>query len=321
MSFACIDFETANRKRSSACRLGIAIVSEGAIQRSESWLIRPTPFEFEPINISKHGITVEQVNGCPNFSDLWEEIQAFIGNARLVAHNAASFDMNVLRQTLTAYSLPVPDYEYLCTLQIAKTLWQYPSNSLPFLASVFGIQLKHHDALSDSLACAHVLLRAMVEIGTADDAAFIERLSMTPGVLQSPWGHASPYSHVTRNAPKSISEFFSGQLADLRGRTVSTTGTLGRGINRDHFQQLVVAAGGEFHEMPKQSTQLFVLGTVDVQKLATGESQTKKHRTALELFNSGSGIEIISADDFVEMLFIDGSGDADPEPPIRSDDQ
>ena len=61
MSFACIDFETANRKRSSACRLGIAIVSEGAIQRSESWLIRPTPFEFEPINISKHGITVEQL--------------------------------------------------------------------------------------------------------------------------------------------------------------------------------------------------------------------------------------------------------------------
>ena len=308
MSFACIDFETANYHRSSACQLGAVIVSDGTVQRSSSWLIRPEPFTFESICVSKHGITAERVDECQTFGDLWPAISEFIGDSRLVAHNAG-FDMSVLRQTLTAYDQPIPSREYLCTVQIARTLWRYPSNSLPFLAAAFGIELKHHDALSDAMACAQILLRAMAEINTKDSEAFVENLPISPGVLETSWGYQPPCSHVRRQAPESIRDFYSGRLASLQGRTVSTTGTLGRGISRDHLKELVAAAGGEFQASPKKTTQLFVVGNVDARTLATGESLSSKHRRALQLFESGSGIEIVSADDFLEMLILDESLD------------
>ena len=306
MSFACIDFETANHHRSSACQLAVVIVSEGAVQRSASWLLKPEPFAFEPICVSKHGITAEQVSQCPTFGEVWPEINEFIADARLVAHNA-SFDMSVLRQSLTAFRHPIPAREYFCTVQIARTLWRYPSNSLPFLASTFGIELNHHDALSDAVACAQILLRAMAEIGTTDVNAFVEQLPISPGILETRWGHETPYAHVRRETPESIRDYFSGRLAGLDGKTVSTTGTLGRGINREHLKALVEAAGGAFHASPKKTTQLFVVGSVDARTLATGQSLSARHQKAMKLFESCSGIEIITADEFLEMLILDES--------------
>jgi DNA polymerase-3 subunit epsilon len=61
MRVACIDFETANHNRSSACALGIAMVENATVVDTASWLIRPTPFEFEKRNIRKHGISGDEV--------------------------------------------------------------------------------------------------------------------------------------------------------------------------------------------------------------------------------------------------------------------
>lgn len=313
MSFACIDFETANHHRSSACQVAVVIVSDGAVRRSASWLLKPEPFEFETICVSKHGIGPEQVADCPKFGEQWSEIREFIGESRLVAHNAG-FDMSVLRQTLLTFGHPVPEREYLCTLQMSRTLWRYPSNSLPFLASTFGITLDHHDALSDATACAHILLRLMAEIGTTDSNDFVRKLPISPGILQTRWGYQTPYAHVRRQAPDAIKDFYSGRLADLEGRAVSTTGTLGRGLSRDHLKELVEAAGGEFHAGPKKNTRLFVVGNVDARTLAANQTMSAKHQKALKLFESGSGIEIISADDFLEMLILDKAADEQTPP-------
>lgn len=303
MSFACIDFETANHKRSSACQLGVAIVSDGKITQSRSWLVKPEPFQFEPICTSKHGIKPEEVADCPRFDELWPSIHKYIGSARLVAHNAR-FDMSVLSQVLGVYGCAVPETEYLCTLQMARALWRYPSYSLPFLASTFEIDLQHHDALSDAEACAHVLIRGMAEVGTVDSEEFVKLSPLGVGILGSQWKCEGPKAASGLKQTKSIAKFYSGRLADLQGKTISTTGALGRGLTRVNFVELVEEAGGKFHPSPRKTTQLFVVGSNDASSLAKNQSLTSKHRKALELFENESGIEIISADDFLDMLIL-----------------
>jgi DNA polymerase-3 subunit epsilon len=304
MTFACIDFETTNSKRTSACQLGVALVAEGTVTQTRSWLVRPEPFEFQKIVCSKHGLTEDDLRDCPRFCDIWPEVSEFIGSAPLVAHNAG-FDMSVMRHTLEFYDFDVPRVNYLCTVQIARTLWSYPCNSLPFLAAVFDIPLEHHDAKSDANACAEILLRAMDELGTFDTAEFLSLLPVDPGILVTPWGHERPQSTVRRHTPTSIIEYFDGQLADLNGLTVSASGTLGRGITRDHLELLVEAAGGVFHARPKKGTEMFVVGPVDAGRLAAGEEITRKHSHALKLFRKGSGICIVTADDFLQILLLD----------------
>ena len=49
MTFVCLDFETANYARSSACQLGAVIVLNGEVTRTASWMIKPEPFAFEPL--------------------------------------------------------------------------------------------------------------------------------------------------------------------------------------------------------------------------------------------------------------------------------
>ena len=44
MRVAVIDFETANRFRSSACQLGIAIIEGDKIVETREWKIRPLCF-------------------------------------------------------------------------------------------------------------------------------------------------------------------------------------------------------------------------------------------------------------------------------------
>ncbi|MCA9033335.1 MAG: 3'-5' exonuclease, partial [Planctomycetaceae bacterium] len=196
MRLACIDFETANSSRSSACQLGAVIVADGKIVDSVSWMIRPTPFEFHSINVSKHGILAEHVQDCPTFDQCWDDIEEFIGDSFLVAHNAA-FDMSVLRRTLAAYELEIPPLEYFCTVQVARALWKLPSNSLPFLASHFDIPLQHHDALSDAKACAQVLIAAMNQLSVQRVEDFLDSLQLSPGVLETGWGHMTPYVPVS----------------------------------------------------------------------------------------------------------------------------
>ena len=43
LDFVAVDFETANGKRESACAVGVAVVRNGRVQSSDSWLVKPPP--------------------------------------------------------------------------------------------------------------------------------------------------------------------------------------------------------------------------------------------------------------------------------------
>ncbi len=158
MDFIALDFETANKARTSACALAIVVVQGGEIVEQKYWLIKPTPFYFEFSWL--HGITAEHTHNAPSFSELWNEIINLIDYQTVIAHNA-SFDIGVIRALANYYDLPQPKINYLCTVQIARRTWKGLSRyNLKALSDEFQIPLQHHNALSDTLACAKIMLKA-----------------------------------------------------------------------------------------------------------------------------------------------------------------
>lgn len=107
-----------------------------------------------------HGIAWSDVADKPTFRELWPLLEAFIQDAEfLVAHNAA-FDRGVLNACCESYGLPAPQIPFLCTVKLARQVWDVRPTKLPNVCSHLNIRLVHHHAASDSLACAKVVMHA-----------------------------------------------------------------------------------------------------------------------------------------------------------------
>ncbi len=160
--FLAIDFETANTSPESACALGLVKVENGKIKATEQILIRPpTPrFQFSYI----HGITWAEVKEAPTFKDHWPTILKWFDDVDFVCAHNAGFDRRVLEACCKLYEIEPPKLPYQCTVQLARETWDlYPTN-LPRVCEFLGIELNHHEALSDARACAKIAIEALRSI-------------------------------------------------------------------------------------------------------------------------------------------------------------
>lgn len=160
MRIIAIDLETPNMSHDRICSLGIAIIEEGNVIKDQYYLIDPECY-FDYRNTNIHGISKESVQGMPAFPAVWNEIRSLLHTNLIVAHNA-NFDLTVLRKTLSYYGLTEEEINYIDTLEIASSILSDVKNfKLPTLCQYFGIDLKHHDASSDAVACGEILCRLM----------------------------------------------------------------------------------------------------------------------------------------------------------------
>lgn len=155
LDFTAIDFETANGNRASACAVAVVKVRDGEIVDSLSSLIRPpADMGFSSFNIRIHGIRPADVQGAPGWSDLFPQLQSFIGDDGLVAHNAA-FDRGVWMGTSEAAAIPYSEPNFYCTVKLARRILKLPSHRLPLVAEALNLPtFRHHDATEDAVACA-----------------------------------------------------------------------------------------------------------------------------------------------------------------------
>lgn len=162
LDFTAIDFETANSSPASACSVGLVRVRGGEVVATAGWLIRPPAGHdaFQEWNVRIHGIRAEQVAEAPGWSEQLDRLCAFAGADVLVAHNAG-FDMNVLRRASEATGDALPPYRALCSLHVARRVYDLESYRLPVAASAAGFaEFSHHDALADARACAQIVVDA-----------------------------------------------------------------------------------------------------------------------------------------------------------------
>ncbi|MCX5796815.1 MAG: 3'-5' exonuclease [Elusimicrobia bacterium] len=159
--FAAIDFETADYGSDSACAVGVVRVKDGRIAKRFHRLIRPPRDRF--IFTYIHGITWPQVCLEPSFAELWIEIAAAIGDAQFLAAHNARFDRKVLETCCRSAGIAPPPWPYVCTVQLARKTWSIYPTQLPTVCGRLGIDLDHHQALSDAEACARIVLAALKE--------------------------------------------------------------------------------------------------------------------------------------------------------------
>lgn len=166
--FVVLDFETANHNRSSVCAVGFVRVKSGEITDTLSWLVRPQPTYFSKRNIEIHGIDKERVRDVAEFPAVWDEIHPLIGDTTLAAYNA-TFDMGALHAVLETHRLPPNQARWSCVMRLARQAWpSLGKYNLPNVARSLGIELRHHDPLSDAHVCAQVALQALGILGLSD---------------------------------------------------------------------------------------------------------------------------------------------------------
>jgi DNA polymerase-3 subunit epsilon len=156
--FVSIDFETADHGRDSACAIGLVVVENRKIVRQITELIRPPRRYFQFTWL--HGIGWEDVADKPTFAELWPTIAPCFEGADFIAAHNASFDRGVLDECCGQSGGKAPDIRYLCTMRLARALWDIRPTKLSDVCGQFGISLQHHDAGSDALACARIVMRA-----------------------------------------------------------------------------------------------------------------------------------------------------------------
>lgn len=157
--FAAIDFETANYARDSACAVGLTIVQAGHITTRESRLIRPPGREFRFTHI--HGLTWDDVRDAPTFGEVWADLSPVLAGLDFLAAHNASFDRSVLAACCEIYRLRQLQHPFVCTVQVARSVWGIYPTKLPDVCRHLGIRLTHHEASSDAEACARIVLAAV----------------------------------------------------------------------------------------------------------------------------------------------------------------
>ena len=129
-SFTAIDFETAQGKRWSICQVGHVRVENGLVVDQFSSLVKPPNNFYWDKFIEIHGITPAHTLKAMTFAKIWKQIESFIKDQEVVAHNGFSFDFPCLRQTLEYYYIDTPKYTGHCTYKL------YRNNLLHYVRNI-----------------------------------------------------------------------------------------------------------------------------------------------------------------------------------------
>lgn len=308
MDFVTIDFETATNSRNSACELGVTIVNNNNIEASYSWLIKHPEYPFMSyFNSGIHGIIAEDLSEAATFPEVWEEAKAFVDGKFVIAHNAG-FDMSVLNHSLAHYGLKFPSFNYACSYRLAKKIWPSLSGyNQKSLADRFGIQMEeYHRAESDSHTCAKIALQEFKDAGinTIEDIGI--QLQVMLGEF-SGLGHQSFTSRIRHHSSNEVrashitskKEAFDPDCL-FYDKRVCITGKLGSMERKEAWQKLA-DSGAHLTESVTANLDILIVGQQDYRYVGdTGMSS--KQRKALDLFARGSGIEIISEEEFLQNL-------------------
>lgn len=304
--FMAIDFETATHSNCSACSIGLVIYENDVEVLAEHHLIQPPGNEYLAANIKIHGITPEMTENIGLFPEIWKKIAHLFDDALVVAHNA-SFDMGVLKSTLTLYDLPYPNFKFFDSIRIGKlNVKEKTRLNLKDLSAYYGIDLSnHHNALCDASACAQIVVYA---INNNNSYSELETLLKNTNNLRN-------FSDVKVYPHKVLSNFIpkyqdkptyddsdlvnlwesSGYRNDdlpLSNIEIVFTGEL-NSYPRNVATMLVEALGAKVRNVVTRRTNLLICSSY---------AYSTKLENAVKLMESGHNIKIINEKMFLSLL-------------------
>ncbi len=172
-----------------------------------------------PGAIAVHGITDDKVRDAPKFREIVIDLMEFIGDAPVIAHNAA-FDRGFINFECGRCDHPIiEDHRWIDTLALAQKRFPGMANSLDALCKRFKISLVErtlHGALIDARLLAEVYLELRggkerrLDLASARTAQAV-MAAAAGGQAQRPHPLAS---HVTEAEAAAHAAFLAANLKD-----------------------------------------------------------------------------------------------------------
>ncbi len=164
LEYVVFDTETTGLRPSEGDRVvslsGVRIRG-GRIQHAETFHALVNPGRpIPPESTVFHGITDADVAGAPPIGEVVSDFQRFVGDAILVAHNAA-FDKRFLDIACREAGLPLIDNPILDTLFLSYGIHkEFQGHNLDAIAERLGVTVEgRHTSLGDARATAEVFLK------------------------------------------------------------------------------------------------------------------------------------------------------------------
>ena len=294
-NFIAIDVETANSSRGSICQIGLAAYRGSNRQWVWSTLVNPEQ-AFDEGNVRIHGIRSQDVQSAPNYPSVFDELKRVIEGQFVVSH--MGFDCDALTEASWRYGLVLPETRWVDTCSVARLVWpSLHSHALNILCDHFSIELKHHDAASDAVACAEVLTQAVLHARKG-----IAQLGMETGFVSSKGGRRLGKAAGTRQRGPVYSEKLSmaGDAAGpLAGEVLVCTGDFT--IGERALVELAASIGCDVEDrVTKKRTTMLVVGTRDPSKF-NGKQKSNKLLDVEALIAKGKKIAILSEAEFVDL--------------------
>ncbi|SFJ92865.1 DNA polymerase-3 subunit epsilon [Pseudovibrio ascidiaceicola] len=171
-----------------------------------------------------HGLSAEFLSDKPLFVDVADEFLDFVGDSRLVIHNAP-FDMGFINMELGRCNKPkIPNTQVLDTLKLARRKFPTGSVSLDALCSRYSVdntKRVYHGALLDAELLAEVYLEMnggkQKNLGLVpdDEAIDLDKLSDEPKKRVAAMQRPTPLSpSLSEEEIEAHAKFLAGMKSD-----------------------------------------------------------------------------------------------------------
>ena len=334
--FVAIDVEYSSDEH-YICQFGLAVVHNQEITEQHTWFVQPPGNCYGIHQTEVHGMTAVTTADSPTFDCVWKEIEPYLCDQQIWAHNATSVEQSVIEKNLDYYHIQHVPYKILDSIRLYRRPdrigWKH-DNGLRACLYAVGLPCDHHhDAGADAAMCAQIIIahqqgvipdwqlsdRLMEEYkaqqaavrSTEEHAYQVQQLDLFADVLSSSIGdntemptvHAPTFFH--KNYDNSQDET---DCLDLNRLNTSDTNPI-YGAN--------IVLTGFFHIARKQLREaLKLMGasikqsvTKNVQVILIGERNagTSKLTDLQTLIHNGYNIARISGDIDLDRLLYDHS--------------
>jgi DNA polymerase-3 subunit epsilon len=219
-------------------------VIKGVITHKFHILIQPPDNHYDIHNIAVHGMNAEHTANAPVFPEVYPLIKSLINGNKVVCHNAA-FDISVLTSTMHYYDINTEDISYT----IHDTMHLYGKKSLDKCCKECGIELSHHDPLSDAEACAKIFMKyhecrcKEIVPGKGNVQAFF-------------YGHDSINGNLLKHEPENVVN----QENHFFNKKVVITGTYDKWPDRRELAKIIKEMGADIDKGISSKTQILIAG-------------------------------------------------------------
>lgn len=265
---------------------GIKVKDNEIIDKFQT-LIKP-PYEISSFITDFTGITNEMLKTAPALEEIFPEIEKFIKDEIIIAHNA-NFDINFLYESSLRLNGNGISNDFVDTMRLSRRIFpEEKHNRLCDLIERFSIGTNvEHRALSDVIQtneCYKYLKNYIAENN-------IDIVSLYP-----------KKKHTVK-ATELCSEI---QIEDINpdssiyGKGFVFTGALDKMLRKDAMQ-IVLNMGGFCFDSVTKKTNYLVLGNGDYCSTVK-DGKSSKYKKAEQLMLKGQDIQIISENVFYDMI-------------------